>query len=94
MTGTGLGQLLADAVQEAERTAPAPDPVTALTQARCRRERRRGHVAVLAFVFFMAILQALPSDAFGSPSGPAAVAASATEHADVPAGDAVAPASS
>jgi hypothetical protein len=76
MNRQGLGQLLAEAVQESERHAPSPDPVAALVGARRRAQRRRGHLATASFVVMVFVLQALPSDAFGSSPRSAVVVAS------------------
>jgi hypothetical protein len=81
MNGQGLGQLLAEAVQESERRAPLHDPVAALASARRRAACRRGHVVVLSFVVFAFVLQALPSEALGSSPRPVVTAASDTEPA-------------
>lgn len=76
MTADRLGELLADAVRDAERSAPAVDPVTALAGARRRRGQRRGHLVALAFVASLVLLQLLPAEALAGdgPSAPVVVA--------------------
>ena len=67
MTNADLTRLLTDAAAGAERQArPPADPLRALAQVRRRREQRRGHVAALALVVFVVLLQAVPTDAFGA----------------------------
>lgn len=77
MTAGELGQLLVDAAGEAERSAPALDPLRGLAHARTRRRQRGGHLVVGAFVLFTFLLQAIPSDALGAPQ-PVHVAAAST----------------
>lgn len=67
MTGSELNALLVDVVSAAESGAPSVgDPVDALRQRRRSAERRRGHLAMLAFLLFVIVLQGLPSEAFGA----------------------------
>ena len=77
MTDVELARLLQDAARSAEATAPAVDPLPALARARRRREQRRGHVAALAFVAAVVLLQLVPAEAFGAsrPSQRASVVA-------------------
>ncbi len=81
MTGQGLGLLLKDAVQESERQAPSIDPVAALSGAKRRAQRRRGHVVVLSFVVFAGAMQAIPSEAFGYSPRPGVAAVVHAERA-------------
>ena len=78
MTGEALGTLLQAAAEQAERSAPAPDPLAAVAAARRHRAQRRGHLVALAFVGSVVVLQALPADALADPA-PAGRAVAAAE---------------
>ena len=83
MTGGQLSQLLQDAAESAERSAAEADPLAELAGRRRRRDTRRGHLVVLAFVAFAVLLQLVPSEAFGAstPAGTRTVVASPTRDA-------------
>ena len=74
MTGAELTRQLVEATAVAEAAAPLADPVLALQQRRHVRRQRHGHVAALAFVLFVVLLQLVPAEALGAgPVSPARV---------------------
>lgn len=83
MSNRDLAALLHACVQDAEQNAPATDPLSALAARRERRTAQRGHIAVLAFVFFVLGLQLLPSEAFGEQGrSPSVLALSCADNLD------------
>lgn len=85
MIDAHLTRLLVDAVHDAERQAPDLDPVSAVARARRTHRQRRDHLAVLAFVLFVVVLQLMPADALGAPQPASAVATPAERDAGAPA---------
>ena len=86
MTDHDLPLLLMAAAVAAERSAPCVDPLAALATSRRRQGQRRGHLAALAFVVFVLLLQASPPDALGADrayEGPSVASADATEDSRV-----------
>lgn len=83
MSDLEVDRLLRGAAEAAEAAAPPVDPLTALAGARRRRDQRRGHLAALAFVASVVLLQLLPAEALGAsrPAPGTAVVVAAAMHA-------------